>query len=42
MLSNKAGISIFSGNIQSINAKFDEFRSYVDRVYTHNPKSAIL
>ena len=32
MLSNKAGMSILSGNIQSINAKFDEFSSFVDRV----------
>ena len=42
MLSNKAGMSILSGNIQSINAKFDEFSSFVDRVNTHNPISAIL
>ena len=25
MLSNKAGMSILSGNIQNINAKYDEF-----------------
>ena len=30
MLSNKAVMSILSGNIQSINAKFDEFSSFVD------------
>ena len=42
MLSNKSGISILRGNIQSINAKFDEFSSFVDRVNTHNPISAIL
>ena len=42
MLSNKAGMSILSGNIQSIKAKFHEFSSYVDRVNTHNSISAIL
>ena len=42
LLSSKAGVSIISGNIQSINAKFDEFGSFVDRVNTHNPISAIL
>ena len=42
LLSSKAGMSILSGNIQSINAKFDEFSSFVDRVNTHNPISAIL
>ena len=35
-------MSILSANIQSINAKFDEFSSFVDRVNTHNPISAIL
>ena len=40
--SSKAGMSILSGNIQSINAKFDEFSSFVDRINTHNPISAIL
>ena len=42
LLSSKAGMSILSGNIQSINAKFDEFSSFVDRVNTLNPISAIL
>ena len=42
LLSNISGMSILSGNIQSINAKFDEFSSFVDRVNTHNPISAIL
>ena len=42
LLSSKAGMSILSGNIQNINAKFDEFSSFVDRVYTHYPISAIL
>ena len=42
MLSNKTGLSILSGNIQSINAKYDEFSSFVDRVNTTNPISAIL
>ena len=35
-------MSILNGNIQSINAKFDEFSSFVDRVNTHNPISATL
>ena len=35
-------MSVLSGNIQSSNAKFDEFSSFVDRVNTHNPISAIL
>ena len=35
-------MSIISGNIQSINAKFDEFSSFIDRVNTDNPISAIL
>ena len=35
-------VCLLSGNIQSINAKFDEFSSFVDRVNTHNPISAIL
>ena len=42
LLSSMAGMSILSGNIQSINAKFAEFSSFVDRVNTHNPISAIL
>ena len=42
MLSNKAGMSILSGNIQSINAKFDEFSSFINRLNTHNPISTIL
>ena len=42
MLSNKTGLSILSGNIQSINAKYDEFSSFADRVNTTNPISAIL
>ena len=41
MLANKAGLSILSGNIQSINAKFDEFQSFVLRVNTSHPISAI-
>ena len=31
MLANKAGLSILSGNVQYINAKFDEFQSFVSR-----------
>ena len=42
LLSSKAGMSIISGNIQSISANFDEFSSFVDRVNTYNPISAIL
>ena len=41
MLASKAGLSILSGNIQSINAKFDEFQSFVTRVNTSHPISAI-
>ena len=36
MLSNKAGISILSGNIQSIDAKYDKFSSFVDKVNNNN------
>ena len=42
MLSNKAGMSILSGNIQSINAKYDEFSLFVYRVNITNPIGAIL
>ena len=42
LLLSRVGRSILSGNIQSNNAKFDEFSSFVDRVNTHNPISAIL
>ena len=41
MLASKAGLSILSGNIQSINTKFDEFQSVVTRVNTSHPISAI-
>ena len=41
MLASKAGLSILSGNIQSINAKFDEFQIFVTRVNTSHPISAI-
>ena len=41
MLAYKAGLSILSGNIQSINAKFDDFESFVSRVNTSHPISAI-
>ena len=37
MLATKAGLSTLSGNIQSINAKFDEFQSFVTRVNTSHP-----
>ena len=39
MLSNKAGMSMLSRNMQSIKAKCDEFSLFVDRV---NTTSAIL
>ena len=39
MLANKAGLTILSGNIQSIKAKFDELKAY--RVITSNPISLI-
>ena len=42
LLSSKADMSILSGNIQIINATFDEFSSFVDRINTHNPISGIL
>ena len=41
MLASKAGLSILSGNIQSTNAKFDEFQSFVTRVNTSHHISAI-
>ena len=42
MLAYKAGLSILNGNIQSINAKFDDFQSFVSRVNTSHPISAIF
>ena len=41
MLAYKAGLSILSGNIQSINAKFNDLQSFVFRVNTSHPISAI-
>ena len=41
MLAYKAGLLILIGNIQSINAKFDDFQSFVTRVNTSHPISAI-
>ena len=41
MLGYKAGLSILSENIQSINAKFDNFLSFISRVSTYHPISAI-
>ena len=29
----KGGLSILSVNIQCVNAKFDEFQAFVDRIY---------
>ena len=41
MLANKAGLTILSGNIQSIKAKFDELDAFINRVNTSNPISLI-
>ena len=41
VLSKKSGMSILSGNIQNINAKFDEFSTFVNKLNAHNPISAI-
>ena len=41
MLANKAGLTILSGNIQSIKAKFDELEAFINRVNTSNPISLI-
>ena len=40
-LTENAGFSILSVNIQCINTKFDEFRAFVDRVNMNNPISVI-
>ena len=41
MLANRAGLTILSGNIQSIKAKFDELEAFINRVNTSNPISLI-
>ena len=41
LLVKKPGLSILSVNIQSVNAKFDEFESFVSRMNLINPISAI-
>ena len=41
LLVEKPGFSILSMNIQSVNAKFDEFQSFVSRMNIINPISAI-
>ena len=41
LLTNKAGYTILSINIQSINAKFDEFEAFINRMNVTNPISAI-
>ena len=38
LLQKKGGLSILSVNIQCVNAKFDEFQAFVDRI---NVKSSI-
>ena len=41
LLVHKAGFSIFSLNIQSVNAKFDEFQLFVNKMNLTNPISVI-
>ena len=41
MIANKAGLTILSGNIQSIKAIFDELEAFINRVNTCNPISLI-
>ena len=41
LLTNKADYTILSINIQSINAKFDEFEAFINRMNVTNPISAI-
>ena len=41
LLNTKAGLSVLSVNIQSINAKFDEFESFIDKVNQTHPISTI-
>ena len=41
LLVKKPGLSILSVIIQSVNAKFDEFESFVSRINLINPISAI-
>ena len=41
LLTNKAGYTILSINNQSINAKFDEFEAFINRMNVTNPISAI-
>ena len=42
MLANKAGLTILSGNIQSIKAKFDELEAFINRVNTSNSISLVV
>ena len=43
LLNTKAGLSILSVNIQSMNAKFDEFESFIDKVnQTHHISTICL
>ena len=41
MLANKAGLTILSGNIQSIKARFDKLEAFIKRINTSNPISLI-
>ena len=41
LLVEKTGLSILSVNIQNVNAKFDEFQFFINRMNVTNPISAI-
>ena len=41
LLQKKAGLSILSVNIQCVNAKFDEFQAFVDRINVKSPINVI-
>ena len=40
-LNSKGGLSILSTNIQCVNAKFDEFQAFIDRINVKNPINVI-
>ena len=40
-MTNKAGYTSLGINIQSINAKFDEFEAFINKINVTNPISAI-
>ena len=37
LLQKKGGLSILSVNMQCVNAKFDEFQAFVDRINVKKP-----